>query len=148
MRAHRRHLVHAQEAAGKGGSTDCCRHGVTPTATVFVIDSSPVELWLISCYESPMEWADARRLFLVIVNTLDAVPSYWNRASSMSNRPLILVAGTPPKEIRICDFFGAAALDVGTFRDEFRSVSHSTPRKGDLGIPPAASMDWFSMRAL
>ncbi|MBK5969414.1 MULTISPECIES: protein kinase domain-containing protein [Thiorhodovibrio] len=142
MRAHQSHLVSLQETA----TPNILRlydHRVTPTATVFVNEFFSRRTLSDLVDDQPLDWCGCRKLFFLIVNTLDAV-----HAAGVVHRYIepvsILVAGSPPQDIRICDFFGAAAFDVSTLGQDAAASPFDAPER-EPGVSPAPSMDWFSI---
>ena len=101
MRAHRSHLVALQEAGGGEGVLRLCDHRLTPTATVFVYEFFSSKSLNEIVYDEPMNWANARVLFAEIITILQSLHNkgIFHRYIDPSS---ILVAGTPPRETRIC----------------------------------------------
>lgn len=142
MRAHRSHLVTLQEVAGPG-VLRLYDHRITPIATVFVYEFFSRRTLADVVHERPIQWPETRVLFAKVIEVLDAV-----HASGVVHRYLdpssILVAGSPPQDIRICDFFGAAALDVSTLGQD-PAASPFDPPERHPEARPESSMDWFSV---
>lgn len=142
MRAHRSHLVALQEAAIPG-VIRLYDHRVAPTATVFVHEFFSRQSLTDHIQRDSLSWTVARCLAEKLVATLDALHS-----SGVVHRYLdpssVLVAGHPPSDIRVRDFFGARSLDVSTIGQDPAASPYDPPERGP-DATPHPSMDWFSV---
>lgn len=142
MRAHRSHMVTLQEVACPGVMR-LYDHRVTPTATVFVYELFSRYSLAEIVQKQVLEWSVACPLIARLLEVFDAL-----HASRIVHRYLdpssILVAGTPPREVRICDFFGARSMDVSTLGQD-PATSPFDPPERHPDAPPEPAMDWFSI---
>jgi protein kinase-like protein len=140
MRAHRSHWASLQE--GVSGVLKLLHRGVTPSAMIFVYEFFSRSTLMDVVEEAPLAWPEARPLFAKLVLVLDALHTA-NIVHRYLDPSAILVAGTPVQEIRVCDFFGAAAFEVETLGQDPAASPFDPPERAP-DVAPHPCMDWFS----